>query len=251
MLPGVYEELSFSVRQAKTNILPWKAHILRSINQDSSRIDILTLLDESSVLVVQDWAMKYLPRKYRESQTDWFGKRGIPWHISVAFRKISNQFQMQTFAHIFQTCSQDSCAILGVMVDVIKQLKTIISGLKKVSFRQDNAGCYHCGTTIVCASTLGAELGSVPQGGKGACDRKAASIHDFHNGRPRVKPGSSGVQTRPERPASRRVASLVVYNTSTATSTENGDYIGQFTRFKCDSSYGKRYSQRFSTWTKT
>ena len=184
MLPGVYEELSFSVRHAKTNILAWKAHILRSINQDSSRIDILEMLDESSVLVVQDWAMKYLPRKYRESPIDWYGKCGIPWHISVAFRKISDQFQMLTFAHIFQTCSQDSCAVLAVMVDVIKQLKTIIPGLKKVSFRQDNAGCYHCGTTIVCASTLGAELGvtikrldfSDPQGGKGACDRKAASI---------------------------------------------------------------------------
>ena len=184
MLPGVYEELSFSVRHAKTNILAWKAHILRSINQDSSRIDILEMLDESSVLVIQDWAMKYLPRKYRESQTDWFGKRGIPWHISVAFRKISDQFQMLTFAHIFQTCSQDSCAVLAVVVDVIKQLKNIIPGLKKVSFRQDNAGCYHCGTTIVCASTLGAELGvtikrldfSDPQGGKGACDHKEASI---------------------------------------------------------------------------
>ena len=70
MLSGVYEELSFSVRKAKTNILAWKASILRSINLDSSRIDILELLDESSVLVVQDWAMKYLPRKYRESQTD-------------------------------------------------------------------------------------------------------------------------------------------------------------------------------------
>ena len=143
MLPGVYEELSFSVRKAKTNILAWKAYILRYINQDSSRIDILELLDESSVLVVQDWAMKYLPRKYRESQIDWYGKCGIPWHISVAFRKISDQFQMLTFAHIFQTCSQESCAVLIVMVDVIKQLKTIVQGLKKVSFRQDNAGCYH------------------------------------------------------------------------------------------------------------
>ena len=128
--------------------------------------------------------MKYLPRKYHESQTDWFGKRGIPWHISVAFRKIIDQFQMLTFAHFFQTCSQDSCAVLTVMADIIKQLKTIIPGLKKVSFRQDNAGSYHCGTTIVCASKLGAELGvtikqldfSTPQGGKGACDHKAASI---------------------------------------------------------------------------
>ena len=56
--------------------------------------------------------MKYLPRKYRESQTGWFRKRSITWHISVAFRKVSERLQMLTFAHIFQRCTQDSCAVL-------------------------------------------------------------------------------------------------------------------------------------------
>lgn len=184
LLPDVNEELAFMVKQAKANILAWKAHILRSINQDAARVDVLQSLDESSVFVVQDWAMKYLPRKYRESQTDWFGKRGISWHISVAFKKVSDQFQMLSFVHIFQTCDQDSCAVLVVMADVIKQLKSTMPDLKTVNYRQDNAGCYHCGATIACASTLGAELGvtikrldfSDPQGGKGSCDRKAASI---------------------------------------------------------------------------
>lgn len=73
--------------------------------------------------------MKYLPRKYPESQTDWFVKRGIPWHISVAFRKVSDRLQMLTFSHIFQTCTQDSCAVLAVMADIIKQLKTTFPGL--------------------------------------------------------------------------------------------------------------------------
>ena len=184
MLPAIGDEVTFTMKTATANILAWKAHTLRSINQDAARVDVLESLDESSVLIVQDWAMKYLPRKYRESQTDWFGKRGIPWHISVAFRKVSDRLQMLTFAHIFQTCSQDSCAVLPVMVDLIKQLKTTTPGLSTVSYRQDNAGCYHCGATIVCAGVLGAELGvaikrldfSDPQGGKGACDRKAATI---------------------------------------------------------------------------
>ena len=129
MLPAVGDEVKFTVKNAKANILAWKAHILRSINQDAARVHILESLDESSVSIVQDWAMKYLPRKHRESQTDWFGKRGIPWHISVAFRKVSDQLQMLTFAHIFQTFSQDSCAALAVMVDVIKHLKTTMPGL--------------------------------------------------------------------------------------------------------------------------
>ena len=69
-----YEEMRFLVKQAKAQVVSWKAHILRSIHEDSARIDLLESLNESSVLVIQDLAMKYLPRKYHESQTDWFGK---------------------------------------------------------------------------------------------------------------------------------------------------------------------------------
>ena len=132
-----------------------------SINQDSARVDVLESLYESSVFVAQDWAMKYLPRKYRESQTDWFVKRGIPWHFRIAFRKVSDHLQTLTFPRIVQACSQDSCAVLAVMKDVIKQLKITMPAQKTVNYRQDNDGCYHCGTTIICASELGADLGVV------------------------------------------------------------------------------------------
>ena len=59
--------------------MAWKSRLLRSVNQDGARVQLLEAIDESSVLIVQDWAKKYLPRKYRQRQTDWFGKRGIPW----------------------------------------------------------------------------------------------------------------------------------------------------------------------------
>ena len=184
MTSNTKEELVFRVKNAKTAILAWKSHLLRSVNQDGARVQLLEEIDESSVLIVQDWAMKYLPRKYRESQTDWFGKRGIPWHLTVATRREGGQLQMLTFAHIFKSCTQDSCAVLAVMADVIRQLKIAMPGLKTVCYRQDNAGCYHCGTTLICAAALGHEEGvkirrldfSDPQGGKAACDRKAATI---------------------------------------------------------------------------
>ena len=57
--------------------MSWKGHIVRSANQDRERTDALEKLDEKTVLIVNDWAMKSLPQKYREFQTDWFGKRGI------------------------------------------------------------------------------------------------------------------------------------------------------------------------------
>ena len=91
---------------------------------------------------------------------------------------------MLTFCHIFKACSQDSNAVLAVMADMIQQLKSIMPSLTTVYYRQDNAGCYHCGHVIISSSKLGQKEGIVlkrldfsdPQGGKGACDRKAATI---------------------------------------------------------------------------
>ena len=146
----VIEELVFIEGQAKQNILAWKAHLLRSVNQDEARLEAINALDESSVLLVQDWAMKFLPRKFRESQSDWFAKRGISWHITVATRRTENkELQMMTFVHVFQTCNQDSCAVLSIMKDVIGKLKLHLPQLRSVFYRQDNASCYHFGATIV------------------------------------------------------------------------------------------------------
>ncbi|CAF1169907.1 unnamed protein product [Didymodactylos carnosus] len=55
----------------------WKCHLLRAINQDLCRQEILGTLNNNSVNIYMDWAMKWLPEKYREGQTYFFGKRGI------------------------------------------------------------------------------------------------------------------------------------------------------------------------------
>ena len=59
----------------------------------------------SSIVLVLDWAMKFLPRKFRESQSDWFGKRGIPWYISVAIRSNNGEMEMMTFVHVFDSAT--------------------------------------------------------------------------------------------------------------------------------------------------
>ena len=93
--------------------------------------------------------MKYLPRKYRESQSYWFGKRDISWHITTAMKKCEGQPQMLTFVHIFQSCNQNSVTVLAIIDDVLKQLKTAMPDVNRVHFRQDNAGCYHSASTLL------------------------------------------------------------------------------------------------------
>jgi hypothetical protein len=177
------EEMKYLVCQSKKSIEAWKAHLLRAINQDNARLDILNSLDSNSVLIVLDWAMKFLPRKYRESQSDWFGKRGISWHIAVVVRKLECKTEMLTFVHVFQKCTQDSPTVLAIVDDVVKQLKTTMPEAKKVYLRQDNAGCYHSASTILAVQQIANKYKvdirldfSDPQGGKGSCDRKAATI---------------------------------------------------------------------------
>ena len=50
----VIEELTFVKGQAKQNILAWKAHLLRCVNRDEARLEVINALDESSLLPVQD-----------------------------------------------------------------------------------------------------------------------------------------------------------------------------------------------------
>ena len=39
------EELVFRVKNAKTTILAWKSHLLRSVNQDGARVQVLEEID--------------------------------------------------------------------------------------------------------------------------------------------------------------------------------------------------------------
>ena len=116
------------------------------MNQYEALLDVLDALDEFSVLLIQDWAMKFLPRKYRESQSDWLGKRVLSWHITVVTRRQSPDrgFEMMTFAHVLQSGSQDSLTMQAIMADVLGKLKEVMPTLRSVHYRQDTAGCYRC-----------------------------------------------------------------------------------------------------------
>ena len=135
------------------------------------------------MLITQDFAMKFLPTQYRETQADFFGKRGISWHLTVCQSKQRGELVAQTFVHIIESGLQDSHTVVTVE-HVLKTLKQEHSELTRAVYHQDNAGCYHCANTILANKILRERTNmdlyqvdfSDPQGGKGPCDRKAAQI---------------------------------------------------------------------------
>ena len=65
------DDLMYDFMQARTDILQWKVHILRSVNQEAAKQDQLGMITNNATyaLIVMDWAMKFLQLKYREKQS--------------------------------------------------------------------------------------------------------------------------------------------------------------------------------------
>lgn len=175
------EDLLYDFEQAKTDILQWKAHVLRSVNQDKAKHDIIRNLNDSSALVVTDWAMKFVQIKYREKQSDWFGKRGISWHVSTVILKqeASNDVEVQTYAHLFDNCQQDWFAVCSIFENLLTNVLASKPSINCVFLRSDEAGCYHNNALIASLKDVGERLGihvkgydfSEPAYGKDVCDR--------------------------------------------------------------------------------
>ena len=64
---------------------------MRTAHQDAAKSTVLEKLSSSQVFIVMDWAMKFLPVSFRESQSEWFGKKGKSWHVSAAITKSAKE----------------------------------------------------------------------------------------------------------------------------------------------------------------
>lgn len=84
------EEMTYDLQKAQDSVQKWKAHILRSVQQDKAKTEILEQLGPIQAHITLDWAMKFLPMKYRETQEEWYGQKGRSWHVSAVVTKDSD-----------------------------------------------------------------------------------------------------------------------------------------------------------------
>ncbi|KAK3735902.1 hypothetical protein QZH41_001349 [Actinostola sp. cb2023] len=174
------DDLLYDFEKSVNSITEWKCHILRSENQEIGKQIFIQDLKEDSVFIVADWAMKFVQRRYREKQCDWFAKRGLNWHVSsVLSRDESGNLFISYYNHQFNSCSQDWFAVLSILENVLATIRSTNPKVKKAYLRSDEAGCYHNSQLIVAARDIGERVGvsverydfSEPQSGKDVCDR--------------------------------------------------------------------------------
>lgn len=136
-------------------------------------------LQEDEAFVIVDWAMKFTQMKFREKQSEWFAKRGINWHICSVITRQGEKLKITSYAHLFNSCSQDRFAVLSILENLMSGIKQSNPGITKAYLRSDEAGCYHNSNLIASLRDLGARQGievvrydhSEPQYGKDVCDR--------------------------------------------------------------------------------
>ena len=98
--PYKREELQHDLSCA-VRIEGWKSHVLRSVHQDAAKSEIVDSLKLSQVLLIMDGAMKFIPTSFRETQRDWFGKKGKSWHLSVAITKEDGTIEVEIMCLLF------------------------------------------------------------------------------------------------------------------------------------------------------
>ena len=118
-------DIVYDFEQAVKAVNQWKAHIMRTTNQERAKQDVLAMLDSSSRLVVMDWAMKFLQLRYREKQSDWYGKKRLSWHVSsvVSRDELTKKLQVTTYAHLFDQCTQDWYSVASIIEHLLTHLK--------------------------------------------------------------------------------------------------------------------------------
>lgn len=83
----------------------WKKHLLRSVNKDRARSDVIEKLSDGDVPIERDLAMKHLPMMY--NQSNWFSRRGLNLQITVGIYNIDCVIHSHTIVHIFHNANQD------------------------------------------------------------------------------------------------------------------------------------------------
>ena len=125
--------------------------------------------------------MKFLQLKYRDKQSDWFGKRGLSWHISTVITRnlnLEGRPELWPYAHLFYACQQDYFAVCSIIECTLREIKTEKPHITWVYLRSVEPDCYHNNSLIAAARGTGKRVGlevcwydfSDSQYGKDVCD---------------------------------------------------------------------------------
>lgn len=127
---------------ASNAIYEQMAHVIRGVHQDQAKKNIVETLDEESGFLIFDYAMKWLPSYYRESQSDFFGKKGVSWEVFTLIGNRNGNRIKATYVVFISNCDQNAATSAGIYCQVLREIKKDFPFIKKIYDKSDNAACF-------------------------------------------------------------------------------------------------------------
>lgn len=84
-------------------------HQIRVSINEEHRAKMVEALEEGTAIVTLDWAQKFLPLRSRETQQNYYGLRGISYHVTHVLTRLGsideaiNQLVQRTLIHVFDS----------------------------------------------------------------------------------------------------------------------------------------------------
>lgn len=155
---------------------------MRHVQQNKAKIEAFNSLSETTALWIRDYCQKVLPMKFRESQSSYFGKKGMTLHADVFLMRENGTVRKQTYFTAAYRCDQDVKDTLSIADYVLKKFTNDFPRVNELFGKCDNASCYHGNPypellyQIAKANELTLKRldYNEPQKGKDQCDRDAA-----------------------------------------------------------------------------
>ena len=149
-----------------------------------------SLLDPSNEIHIFALHYVYLPRINRHLRIFSSGHNNgllqlrrsnhrVVQELSSVITKQADTLKITSYAHLFNSCSQDWFAVLSILENLLSVIKSSNPGITKGYFRSDEVGCYHNSCLVSSLRDLGKRQGievlrydhSEPQYGKDVCNR--------------------------------------------------------------------------------
>lgn len=148
--PSIRDALEIRLSSCERSVKMYMAHQIRTINQ-SDRIDSMcdNLKSDEGMLVV-DFKQKVAPQHHRESQQNYFGKRGMSWHgcmLTYCDPETITQETRDKKVHYFDQIIendtvQDFTSVACCIESALFCIKNQFPFLKRLILVSDNAKCY-------------------------------------------------------------------------------------------------------------
>ena len=171
-------ETKYDFENASQHIIEWSRHNLRAARQNDGKNKVISQMQDDEAFCTFDWGQKILPQEFRESQSAYFGKRGMSVLVgSFVWKKSSKNaetisssskstFQTESYILALTNAAQTDLDSLSAYEIILKQFQQDYPHVKKLHKRTDNAGNFSSHST--------------PEAEKLICDR-VSSLHTYHN----------------------------------------------------------------------